>query len=106
MLRPHFLLAACMAVTASPNRPLSAPIHREGGFIHLLPALPTAWPTGSVTGLRARGGFEVDITWADHRLVSATIRSAQGGTTRLRYADTTRELTLPHGGSFTWDGQP
>ena len=74
--------------------------------LQLLPALPTAWPTGSVTGLRARGGFEVDITWADHRLTSATLRSTQGGTTRLRYADTTRDLTIPPGGSFTWDGRP
>lgn len=74
--------------------------------IELLPALPSAWPTGSVTGLRARGGFEVDLAWRNGALVSATLRSASGGTTSLRYRGAMRDLTLPAGGSFTWNGQP
>ena len=56
------------------------------GFIHLLPALPSAWPDGSVTGLVARGGFEVDIQWHAGRLTRAVVRSRHGGTCQLRSA--------------------
>jgi alpha-L-fucosidase 2 len=49
--------------------------------------LPKAWPTGSVCGLCARGGFEVDCTWRDGRLTQATIRSKHGGSCRVCYRD-------------------
>ena len=78
--------------------------HREG-YIDLLPALPSAWPTGSVKGLRARGGFEADIAWRDGKLVSATVRSLLGRPIRLRYAGSVHELALHAGESFTWDGR-
>ncbi|MDE3742685.1 glycoside hydrolase family 95 protein [Maribacter polysaccharolyticus] len=53
------------------------------GKINLLPALPTAWPNGSITGLRARGGFEVDITWENGKLVEAKIRATTNGSFRV-----------------------
>ncbi len=67
--------------------------------IDLLPALPAAWPSGSVRGLRARGGFEVDIEWADRKLVSATIRSVNGTGGRIRYEGRARDLKLHPGES-------
>ena len=59
-------------------------IQSHMGFIHLLPALPDAWPTGSVSGLRARGGFEVDIAWKDGRAASAAIRASLDGSMKVR----------------------
>jgi alpha-L-fucosidase 2 len=56
------------------------------GEIALVPALPAAWPAGTVTGLRARGGFGVDLEWRDGRVIRATITSALGGRCRVRGA--------------------
>lgn len=53
-------------------------------FIHLLPALPEAWADGRATGLRARGGFEVDLEWKERKLTSSTLRSHKGGECTLR----------------------
>jgi alpha-L-fucosidase 2 len=69
--------------------------------INLLPALPKCWPSGSVQGLRGRGGFEVDIAWKDGQLARATVRSKLGGPCRLRSGATTTTLATQAGGSYS-----
>jgi alpha-L-fucosidase 2 len=73
-------------------------VQSHAGAIDLLPALPAAWPRGQVTGLRARGGFEVDLTWADGRIASVSIMSRLGGVCRVRSAT---PLTLQPGRAGT-----
>jgi alpha-L-fucosidase 2 len=59
-------------------------LQSQDGEISLLPALPKAWPTGSVTGLRARGGVEVDLAWRNGRLTTATLKAALDGPQSIR----------------------
>ena len=59
-------------------------VQSHDGALHLLPALPDDWAEGEVSGLRARGGFEVSMKWGGAQLRQATIRSSIGGTLRLR----------------------
>src|SRR5215216_4964696 len=73
------------------------------GEIELLPALPSAWPNGSVQGLRARGGFEVDVDWRNSRLDHATIRSVNGTASRVRYREQVVPLKLTRGASVRLD---
>jgi len=59
-------------------------LQSQDGAMHLLPALPETWKKGSVKGLKARGGFEMDIKWENGEIASATIKSSLGGNCRLR----------------------
>jgi alpha-L-fucosidase 2 len=75
----------------------------DGGYvIHLLPALPKSWPTGSALGLRARGGFIVDQKWKDGRLVAAKITSLLGQPVTLRHGGKTQSITLAKDASFVF----
>jgi alpha-L-fucosidase 2 len=79
-------------------------LQSHAGEIHLLPALPGAWPTGSVTGLRARGGFEMDITWKDGRLTQATLRSRRGKPCTVRYGEKVITFSTEAGASYRLGG--
>jgi len=80
-------------------------LQSRAGQIELLPALPQAWPNGSVKGLRARGGFEVDIEWKGGKITSTTVRSLVDNRCRLRYGDVIREANLKKGEALQWDGR-
>jgi len=72
-------------------------VQSQTGEIELLPALPSAWPAGHVTGLRARGGFEMEIAWDNGRLTSAGVRSVGGRKAALRYGNRTATIELKAG---------
>ncbi|OCT15500.1 alpha-L-fucosidase [Paenibacillus pectinilyticus] len=78
---PPFQIDGNFAVTAGIAEML---MQSYQGYIQFLPALPDAWGTGSVKGLRARGGFEISLSWKDHRVTDATVLSKLGGLCRVR----------------------
>ncbi len=71
-------------------------------LIHLLPALPQAWPSGRFRGLRARGGFAVDAEWKDGRLEWAEIVSSRGTEARLKSGDREEAVSLKPGERLRW----
>ncbi len=80
-------------------------LQSHGGEIRLLPALPSAWPNGSIKGIRARGGFEVDLAWANGAPTRAVIRAARRGPCRLRYRDREAATEMRAGQSYAFDAQ-
>ncbi len=78
----------------------------DGGYlIHLLPALPSAWPEGRVSGLRARGGVTLDISWRNGQLTSAKLVADADGKRSLRYGGKTIQAQLSKGQPATLTGE-
>ena len=90
------LLAQSVSLSDAPDQP------RE---IVLLPALPPAWKNGSISGIRLRGGFELDIVWENNELKTATLRSNLGRPFRLVYGKHVIETTIPRGESRTFSSE-
>lgn len=67
------------------------------GVIELLPALPAEWGTGSISGLKARGGYELNFAWTDGRVTSATVTSAGGGKVSVKVNGETKKLKVKKG---------
>jgi alpha-L-fucosidase 2 len=76
----------------------------QTGVIHILPSLPDAWPTGEITGLKARGGFIVDIAWKDGKLTGAKIKSLNGSPLTLKYGEHLKKMKTRKGSAYTFDG--
>lgn len=77
--------------------------HSDG--VNLLPALPSGWPDGKVTGLCARGGFIVDMEWKNGELMQAFIRSDHGVPLKVKYKNRSVELDTEPGNTYRLDGE-
>jgi alpha-L-fucosidase 2 len=75
------------------------------GEISILPALPSSWKDGSVTGLKARGGFEVSMSWENGKLKTCEIKSILGNPCNVRYGEITKSFDIAAGSSISITGE-
>jgi alpha-L-fucosidase 2 len=90
-LHPPFQMDANFGATAGIAEML---LQSHAGVIHLLPALPKNWPTGEIKGLKARGGYTVDIKWNDGFLTKANIYTTLGGKIRIKYRKIEKTVSI------------
>jgi alpha-L-fucosidase 2 len=75
-----------------------------GGEVRLLPALPSAWPTGEIKGIRARGGLVIDLRWRAGKLAALAVKGPAGAPLRLRYLGAVKDVTLDAQGVYRQSG--
>jgi alpha-L-fucosidase 2 len=79
-------------------------VQSHQGYIDILPALPTAIPNGNMKGLKARGGFEVNLSWTGGKLHMLEVKSLVGGKCRVKYQQKEIEIDTKAGESYKWNG--
>lgn len=80
-------------------------VQSHQGYIDILPALPTAIPTGEIKGLLARGGYELDLKWNEGKLTALLIKAKVAGTCEIRYAGKSKTITTKAGEIYKLNGE-
>jgi alpha-L-fucosidase 2 len=80
-------------------------LQSHAGYVELLPALPAAWGKGTVKGLMARGGFQIDMEWNDGQLTYAKVLSKRGNPLTIRFGDAVSNFETESGEVLVLDLQ-
>ncbi len=78
-------------------------VQSHNGLVQVLPALPAAWPEGKVTGLKARGNFEVSIEWSAGNAEKITVKSLSGAPLNLSYRGNLNSMDTEKGATYFFD---